>query len=272
MRQLLRKLYYQLAPKWRFLVRRIYYLPSDWFHKEATIPPKGLIYTGSGDFKKQGEILLKRTIEHTALQPHHKVLDIGSGIGRFAIPLSNYLDATGTYNGFDVVEKGVDWCQKHISSKYPNFLFQYIPLNNDLYRSDGANAANFTFPYEAESFNRVVLFSVFTHLQGTEVANYIKEISRVLEKGGFCLATFFIIDKTEKRYANPAFTFPYEQEGYYLMDKKVKAANVGFSKKYLENLAAKNDLELSKIIFGWWSKNEKIADTDFQDLVIFRKK
>jgi ubiquinone/menaquinone biosynthesis C-methylase UbiE len=109
------------------------------------------------------------------------VLDIGSGIGRVAIPLTEYLSEEGRYEGFDVVEKGVQWCQTHITRQFPNFQFQYIPLNNDLYRSDGQDATQFSFPYPDDQFDLIVVNSVFTHMLPEEVDNYLGEIRRVLE-------------------------------------------------------------------------------------------
>ena len=53
---MLRKLYYALPVKLRYLSRRIYHFPSDLFKTRlALIPPTGLIYTGGGDFEKQGK-------------------------------------------------------------------------------------------------------------------------------------------------------------------------------------------------------------------------
>ena len=79
----LRKLYYFLPPAWRFLARRLYYLPVDLYEgwsgrRDALTPPRGLIYTGSGDFRAQGEKMRNDLIELAGLQPHHRVLDVGS--------------------------------------------------------------------------------------------------------------------------------------------------------------------------------------------------
>ena len=165
----LRKLYYALPPAWRFLARRLYYLPADLYEglsgrRDAMTPPRGLIYTGSGDFRAQGEKMRQYFVELAGLQPHHRVLDVGSGIGRIAAPLTDYLDEQGSYEGFDVVEVGVRWCEKAISRRFPNFRFKYVDLDNDLYRSGGGSAADFRFPYADEDFDFVVLTSVFTHM------------------------------------------------------------------------------------------------------------
>jgi len=59
-----RKLYYLLSPSLRLIIRRIYYSPIDLLEKvthkrRGLVPPRDLIFVGSGDFKKTGDILLK---------------------------------------------------------------------------------------------------------------------------------------------------------------------------------------------------------------------
>ncbi|MFC2521093.1 MAG: hypothetical protein ACFNUF_05155, partial [Tannerella sp.] len=50
-----RRIYYRLSPRGRLLLRRIYYLPADLFRRrDAMIPPRGMIFVGSGDFVRQG--------------------------------------------------------------------------------------------------------------------------------------------------------------------------------------------------------------------------
>ena len=123
---MLRNIYYALSPQLRLFVRKLVYWPMDLFSpKNNLIPPKGLIYTGRGDFLKAGKYWTNKFIEEGGLLSDDKLLDIGSGIGRMAVGLTSYLK-TGEYEGFDAVQQGVDWCQINIQSKFPNFQF-YIP-------------------------------------------------------------------------------------------------------------------------------------------------
>lgn len=276
---IIRNIYYTLPPQFRFLARRVYYFPVDIYEqmsgkKDPLIPPKGMIFTGSGDFKQQGEKLVTY-FQEAGLKADHDVLDIGSGIGRIAIPLTNYLNESGSYEGFDVVKLGIDWCKNNISNNFPNFNFRYIALNNDLYKSDGAAAANFHFPYKNESFDFVLLTSVFTHMLPDEVENYLNEISRVLRPGGICFATFFIVNEASDKYSkeNSAFHFPYDYGHYRLMDKKVKSANVAYGENYLrQRLVLDKPLELEAIHYGYWCGREKEGCKDFQDIVLLKKR
>lgn len=275
----LRKLFYSLPPAWRFLARRLYYLPADFYEglsgqRDPMTPPRGLIYTGSGDFRAQGEKMRRHLIELAGLQPQHRVLDVGSGIGRIAVPLTEYLSEEGSYEGFDVVEIGVRWCRETITRRFPNFRFKYVDLDNDLYRSGGGSAADFHFPYPDEDFDLVVLTSVFTHMLPDEVANYLREISRVLRQGGRCFATFFLWNEEAARLSggNPHFTFPHDRGHYRLMDEQVQAANVAYEENYLRReMIEAAGLEVEQEHYGYWAGREKEACKDFQDVLVMRK-
>ncbi len=101
------------------------------------IPPRGMIFIGAGDFEQIGKDFRKHFIELGDLQPDDRVLDVGCGIGRMAIPLTSYLSKEGEYWGFDIVKKGIEWCQKRISPKYANFHFLHSDIYNKEYNPKG---------------------------------------------------------------------------------------------------------------------------------------
>lgn len=274
-----RRLYYALSPKMRRLARRLYYYPVDLYEgisgkRDEITPPKGKIFIGPGDFKRLGEKLTQDFIRYGGLQNQHRVLDIGCGIGRIAIPLTKFLSKEGSYEGFDIVEDGIDWCSERITPKFPNFKFKHIPLRNDLYNlTTNSQAAQFVFPYDSNQFDFIILTSVFTHMQDKEVENYLKEIARVLKIGGKCFATFFIIDEASREYLGqtdkPFFTHDY---GHYLLhDSTVKDANIAFTKSYIDQISSQAGLKISAFHPGWWAGRDKSASVDFQDVLIFEK-
>jgi ubiquinone/menaquinone biosynthesis C-methylase UbiE len=274
----LRSIYYFLSPDLRFLARRLWYAPSDLLNqifksKKTIAPPKGMIFTGSGDFVKDGELLVQNFIDHANLKANHHVLDIGSGIGRVAIPLTRFLNPNGSYEGFDVVEKGVKWCKENISKQFHNFNFQYVPLKNDLYTDKGNDATRFTFPYPENSFDFACSISVFTHMLPEEVAKYFKELERVMKPNGTIFATFFIFNKTANAESNPAFFFPHQYEHYALMDDKVKAGNVAFQEEWLFSKGIDlNTFEIVNQFEGYWSGKDKDNCLNFQDVLVIRKR
>lgn len=271
----IRKIYYALPVSLRYSLRRIIYLPQDLFTKrDALEPPKGLIFTGSGDYLSIGKHFFCHFKKYCDFNEDSSVLDIGCGIGRMAIPFTHYLSPKGRYEGFDIVKLGIDWCTKNISSRFPNFTFKLIPLKNDLYRLDtNEKASELQFPYEDNRFDLVFLTSVFTHMLPSDVENYISEIQRVLIKDKECFATFFIIEEDNETMPNNVGSknFPHNFGDYYLMDKNVKEANVAFKKSYIEALLKKNNLELTHFIKGNWSGIQNTELNEHQDIVIFKK-
>ncbi len=270
-----RKLFYSLPAGIRLIVRQLYYLPQDMWDsisnsRKEMIPPKGMIYTGGGNFEKTGLKFLEYFIKYGKLTKDSAVLDVGSGLGRMAIPLTKYLSKTSKYRGFDVVKKGVDWCQKEISSRYPNFQFEYIDLSNDLYKSTGKDPKEFIFPYEGQQFDLAILISVFTHMSLEEVLHYLDEIFRILKPGGRCFSTFFTYDQ-DTQPSKKNFTFPYQFEGFALMDEKVKSANIALDINILKLEIEKRGFEVDLYNKGEWQQSNA-ESLDFQDIVVFRKK
>lgn len=275
---MLRQLYYKLPPQYRFTARRFFYAPTDFWEKitgnrPPMTPPRGLTYTGSGDFVRLGDWWRDFFIENGGLTPAHKVLDVGSGIGRIARGLTPFLDNTegGTYDGFDVIQLGVDWCNKHIAAHFPHFRFLYVPLKNDLYRADGEKATAFTFPYADDTFDFVILTSVFTHMVAEEVAHYLIEIQRVMKKNGTCVATFFVLNEQSRKAmaSNPHFNFPHDFGHYALMDAAVQSANVAFDEAFLAEIVAKSGLKIKQKVVGFWSHGERSTPKDsYQDVWI----
>lgn len=275
----LRKIYYSLSPNMMFLARKLYYFPIDIYEtlmgkRDKYEPPKGDIYTGSGDFIRQGKHQFGLMQRHIHIQPSDAVLDIGSGMGRTAVPLTNHLNQQGRYEGFDVVEKGVNWCNSKIKKDFPNFNFLYVPLNNDLYNNHNEEATDFTFPYDDNQFDKAFLFSVFTHMGIDEIQNYMHEIQRVLKPGGLCFATFFIYDVSIEKTIEKidGFNFPVKKDGYRLMDEDVTAANIAIEENTLRRMISNANLECTVYDPGFWKNNAlKRADNDFQDIIVMKK-
>lgn len=252
------------------------YLPQDLFSKRHPLmPPKGLIFTGAGNYIAIGQQFFSYFKKHGEITPESSILDIGSGIGRMAIPFTEFLSSKGCYEGFDIVKKGVNWCTENISKKFPNFNFKLIPLRNDLYNlSTKEIASELKFPYKNECFDFVFLTSVFTHMLPHDLENYVQEIHRVLKKNKKCLATFFILDEESElsMIKNGRKNFPYSIGNYSLMDKSVKEANVGYQKDYILDLFAKNGFEITNLFRGNWSGMKPGELNEHQDILIIKKK
>ncbi|MDG1252187.1 MAG: class I SAM-dependent methyltransferase [Schleiferiaceae bacterium] len=279
MKRILRSLFYAFGPHTRRVVRRLAFAPVDLYallryggrsrYNGIPLPLPGEIFTGGGNFLENG-LLFKSYFQRLGgLQPNESVLDIGSGLGRMAIPLTDYLEASAEYHGFDVVPSAVADCQHRITSRFPHFHFQHVSLVNDLYTLEGASADAFTFPYSEDQFDFAWATSVFTHMERTEVQNYLREARRVLKPGGRFLATFFLTDTEALASARgSAYEFKVQRGEDWYMDAEVKGANVGFTPKNIQRWAEEAGWTEARIHLGRWSGRSG-QTTDFQDIVVF---
>lgn len=279
----LRKFWYNITANQRDVLRQIYYTPIDLLDKVTGrrikyVPPRGVIYTGSPasakKYMQQGFCQLELLKEEINLLPDDTILDIGSGVGRTAIALTTYLNENGNYDGFDVVKKGVDWCESGIGKDFSNFNFKFIPLFNDLYNTSKLKTLDFTFPYKAKSFDKIFSFSVFTHIQIDEIQHYFNEIESALKVDGLCFSTFFLYDSETEDYIakRKDFNFPFKHGGFRLMNESVKSGNIAINKTKLNKMLKKARLKKVKLIDGYWK--DKIKDEtkkEYQDIVVFKK-
>jgi SAM-dependent methyltransferase len=129
---------------------------------------------------------LELAIRYGRLAPSHAVLDIGCGCGRMAGPLTMYLNARGSFRGFDPIKKSIDFAQAHL--RQPNFQFDFVDLNHYLYNPKGAiDSSTYRFPCEDASIDVSLAASIFTHLDLKTAAHYLRETRRVLRPGGRAL-------------------------------------------------------------------------------------
>ena len=112
-----------------------------------------------------------------------------------AVPLMGYLNASGTYDGFDVVRSDIRWCRRAISSRNARFRFTHADCANAEYNPGGSiDARRFRFPWPDASFDFAFATSLFTHLLPEAAENYFSEVARTLTPSGRFYFTAFVLN------------------------------------------------------------------------------
>jgi len=237
------------------------------------VPPRYLNYADSGGYTEQGKEFLVYYKQRCGLQPHHRVLDVGSGIGRMAVPMTGYL-TTGSYEGLDIVRSGIRWCQHHISNKYPRFRFQIADIYNKQYNPRGKyKPGEYRFPFSDAEFDLTIMISLFTHMLTSDLDHYLSEVSRVLKPGAKCLITYFLLDDEAKRRVaagTAAVPFDHKLEGCWTSDPVTPETAVGYDPAMLVPLYQKHSLVPDAIHYGAWSGRSDYLS--YQDIIIATKR
>jgi SAM-dependent methyltransferase len=252
-------------------------------HTDPLIPPRRKDFTGGVLFREIGDEYFAYFRDYGQIAPHHRILEIGSGIGRMARPLTAFLDpAKGRYEGFDIDVSGVRWCLQHYVS-YPNFHFQRANIYNKFYNPSGTvQAQAFTFPYPDASFDFAFATSVFTHMPLPAVARYLKETTRVLAPGARALLTLFLWNpesegsvaqgKSSQDYRQSDWgTLPFRPHGdLIVVDPVVPEAAIALPQEGWDQAVRDAGLEqVGDVLWGNWCGRTPF--TSYQDMVIVRK-
>jgi SAM-dependent methyltransferase len=237
------------------------------------VPPPSLAFVGDGDFRAIGAEFLKLFIQYCGLGAGERVLDLGCGVGRMAIPLTQYLTpGVGRYDGVDIVAPGIAWCRENISVRYPDFRFHHLDCIHPIYNPNGTTAPMSShLPFDDHDFDFIFLTSVITHLSLPEVGFYAAEIARLLAPGGRALVTAFLMNAPARAaLANGGGRLPFAADGggpEHHAYPQTPLAAVAFDEDELLAAFFKAGLRRRRPVrYGHWSGR---ALPDFQDICIF---
>jgi SAM-dependent methyltransferase len=238
------------------------------------LPPKEKVFIGGGDFIGIGNDFFNIFHTYGGLRSTDRVLDVGAGQGRMAIPLTRFLVPPGGYTGLEIVKHAVEWCQNAYRD-YPNFTFLHADIFNQYYNKEGSQqACEYTFPFPADSFDFIFLTSVFTHMRPDDTRRYLTEISRCLKRGGRCVSTFFLLTPDSLRQIeekNAGVPFQFNVFDICLTSNQTDPeAAIAYPEPLILEWHRANRLQIvGDIHHGKWAKTPN--GLTFQDVVVAEK-
>jgi SAM-dependent methyltransferase len=241
---------------------------------QSLCPPPELDYGIRVDkFCAIGEEYSRHCRELAGLTPDERVLDVGCGFAPLAAGLTTYLSPAGSYVGIDAVPNGVQWADRTITPRFPNFQFSWIDLYNQTYRPSGElDPRSFRFPFPDNEFDLVYLRSVFTHMPPAEVDHYLSEVCRVLRLRGRCLITYFLLNDESIRLMSgdrSCIDFAYDN-GVYRMHDPGPGGSFAYQEDHVLRLYRKHRLRLAgPIHYGTWCG--RTSGRSSQDILVATK-
>lgn len=171
--------------------------------------PLGGLNPYSKHYTDIGDKFLQLFMHYGQLQVASKVLEIGCGTGRIARPLLQFLSGRGTYRGFDINKRFVQYC----TDTYRRSAFKCCDVWHSEYNPNGVIPADsFEFPYLDSSFTFVCAIAVFNHMKLEWVQNYIQEIARVLTHKGVFFGTFILLNQPAMEFIDNKSKHPFQFE------------------------------------------------------------
>lgn len=201
-----------------------------------------------------GLVVRDAVLRKIALESTSSILDIGCGSGRIARHFVEYTRPPGRYVGMDIQKSFVDWCTEHLSPANERLEFYHQDIFNGAYNPGGTyKASEYRFPFEDDSFDAIILYSVFTHLLPEDALNYLREIARLLKPGGQCFSSWFLMTPD----VEVEYLLPNAREG-----------QVGYGFPHCVEALEEAGLRVDGSQLGRWNGGE----SDFwQDLLWLRK-
>jgi SAM-dependent methyltransferase len=224
-------------------------------------------------FKKTSSWSFVELVRRGKLSSFSRIIDIGSGCGRLAIPFS-LLVKDGDYFGTDVFEEGLEWCAKNVSTRNPKFKFFLQEVEHNYYfggEIKPSTRMSLSFA-ESSSIDLVFALSVFTHLVEEDAEKYFQEVSRCLNRDGIAYLTAFIIDERFGEFV--------QRSGLHTAVKEVTAGHyqayegqdffAGYTFDRWRTLIERSGLEITGFDPGTWA--EKPGALHYQDTFIVTKR
>jgi ubiquinone/menaquinone biosynthesis C-methylase UbiE len=242
-------------------------------------PPYSLMKFGGyseGETAKIFTDFAEYLVDNRLINKDSTVLDMGCGVGSLARLILDILKGDGQYIGMDIIKESIQWCQTHLSDRYPNARFQHTDIYNKSYNPKGPHlASEYKFPFEDNTHDLVILKSVFTHMVPIDVDNYLSEIGRILKPKGICVATFFVLNEDSRaciESGKTRFDFKYSFEECLVTNPVIPEDAIAYDQDQLQSMYSRQSMRIDRIDTGnWCHRQSHTQNITSQDILISQK-
>ena len=163
-----------------------------------------------------------------------------------AVPLTEYLNGSGSYDGFDVVRPTFGGAGENLLAASP------VPFRARGLRQRGVqprgriDAREFRFPWPDASFDFAFATSLFTHLLPAAAENYFSEIARTLAPDGRLYFTAFLVNERsrgEMERGRTSYLFPHQVGAAYTQNPKSPESAIAYGEGPLTSLLLRAGLK-----------------------------
>ena len=248
--------------------------------KGLPIPPKSMRW-GVGPFA-DAELFVNSGQEHLSLvkrlahlKETHKVLDVGCGCGRISIHMQQFLNASGSYTGFDPDRAAIEWCNQNIARDDSRFTFHHLNLVAPPFSLEGNYLAeDLQFP-DVLDVDLAILSSVFTHMLEPGIENYIRNLKRVVKIGGRCLVSGLLMNQATQAavlQGSSAFSFTHPVgPGCWTFNPDNPTEGISNEETWIFNLFEESGFEKENIEYGNWRQQDRDDSHQLHDWFTVKK-
>lgn len=250
-------------------------------YKGYRIPVPLIKLTGGGtdtwDVIARGH--MEQYAKYAPIAADASVVEIGCGVGRDAIQLTEHLSQQGRYVGIDIIRPSIEWCRDNIAARHANFTFHHLDIESQIHNPTGSTRVQqVRLPVDTRSADRIIVQSVFTHMFYRDIVHYLREFRRILKPDGRVVTSFFLIDDeartaVEVGNGNPAFglTFQFRRGwGCWINDEAFPEGAVAYSFEAMHEMLRESGMALDQPVHrGHWFGRMELPDG--QDMVVLKR-
>ncbi|HEY2051884.1 MAG TPA: class I SAM-dependent methyltransferase [Caulobacteraceae bacterium] len=236
-------------------------------------------WVGGGDPRVVARINSQIIMTNLGGKLPSRVLDFGCGVGRVALGMIERFGQDLHIDGTDIVPEMIVLCENEINARFKNASFFCLASDNTLYEKYGTESAprhaeDQFFASKEANYDLIYAFSVFTHLEKSQIERYLRIFRRMIAPSGRIIFSCFLLEAQSRKMIRDRFAaYPVqlnsESDDIHLgrKDQENPLAFVAASLDTIQELLTSTGWVTAAITFGSW-RGELSDSSSFQDIVV----